>query len=244
MTELTMSDIDPFDILKKEKMSLEKLHKVYKKLLVRNHPDKGGRVETFHTLVKSYDNITKMIEYQDNNKNHSELKQNFEHEYDNSNLDHSNNESSHKDFNNDQFNKAFNKFSLDGNRLINNDDGYGEMMVKSDKEYKEIDVNNFIGKYNKNSFDTEFKKKIKKINKSVTEYKPPEALESNKINYQVLGEEMINDYTDTLKNTFTDYKKAYDENNFFDADNVKYNEYSSVEEIEKVRKNNIKLTEN
>lgn len=236
---ITKRDIDPYNILEKQKMSLEKLQQVYKKLLVKNHPDKGGKKEIFQKLVETCNNIGRLIEYQNNDKTHEQLKNNYEQENNENHMTPNINLDLNKNFNNDKFNEAFNRFRFEDNT----DSGYGDMMVESDKEYKDIEVNNFIGKYNKNNFQQEFiNHKKKNSNTEIIEYKPPEALESLKVNYATLGEEKLGDYGDSLNNTYTDYKKAYN-HQFINVDDVQVKQYKSIEELKNDRKKNTKLSD-
>ena len=239
MNNITKRDIDPYNILEKQKMSLEKLQQVYKKLLVKNHPDKGGKKEIFQKLVETCNNIGRLIEYQNNDKTHEQLKNNYEQENNENHMTPNINLDLNKNFNNDKFNEAFNRFRFEDNI----DSGYGDMMVESDKEYKDIEVNNFIGKYNKNNFQQEFiNHKKKNSNTEIIEYKPPEALESLKVNYATLGQDKLSDYGDSLNNTYTDYKKAYS-HQFINVDDVQVKQYKSIEELKNDRKKNTKLSD-
>jgi len=239
MYNITKNDIDPYHILEKQKMTLENLQQVYKKLLIKNHPDKGGKKEIFQKLVETCNNISRLIEYQNNDKTHVQLKNNYEQENTENHMTPNINIDLNKDFNNDKFNETFNKFRFEDNI----DSGYGDMMIKSDKDYKDIEVNNFIGKYNKNNFQQEFiNNKKKNNNTDIIEYKPPEALESLKVNYASLGEEKINDYGDNLNNSYTDYKKAYN-HQLINDDDVQVKQYKSIEELKNDRKKNTKLSD-
>ena len=236
---ITKNDIDPYNILEKQKMSLEKLQQVYKKLLVKNHPDKGGKKEIFQKLVETCNNIGRLIEYQNNDKTHEQLKNNYEQENNENHMTPNMNLDLNKDFNNDKFNEAFNKFRFEDNV----DSGYGDIMVKSDKDHNDIEVNNFIGKYNKDNFQQEFNNQKKKnSNTEIIEFKPPEAMESLKVNYATLGQEKLNDYGDNLNNTYTDYKKAYN-HQLINVDNVQVKQYKSIEELKNDRKKNTKLSD-
>ena len=62
------------------------------------------------------------------------------------------------------------------------------------------------------------------------------------MNFCMLGEDNINDYTDRSKNSFTDYKKAYSNTTLIDIDNIEYQKFNSVEDIKKAREN-ITLTD-
>ena len=240
MNDITINDIDPYEILKKQKMSLQELNQVYKKLIVKNHPDKGGKKEIFQKLVETCNNISRLIKYRNNDKTHVQLKNSYEEENTENHMTPNINLDLNKDFNNQKFNEAFNKFRFDDSI----DSGYGDMMVKNDKDYTDIEVNNFLGNYNKQKFQKSFiDNKKQRNNGEVIQYKPPEALESLKVNYAVLGEEKIGDYSDNLNNNYTDYKKAYN-HQLINPDDVEYKQYKSIEELKNDRKKNTKLTDN
>ena len=241
--KITKEDIDPFDILSKQSMPISQLEKVYKKLLIRNHPDQGGNREVFEKIASAYKNIKKYLEYEQNNKSHQQLKQNYESELENNtelmvsknkDLD---TENLNKNFNNDKFNQMYEKYKFTNQ---NDNHGYGDMIVPSKKEREEINVENTLGDFNKQKFHKSFKQK--KTTNSVVEYKPPEALESLTMNFCMLGEDNIDDYTDRSKNSFTDYKKAYSNTTLIDVDNIEYQKFNDVEDIKKAREN-ITLTD-
>lgn len=237
--EFQTEDLDPFKILDKERMSYSKLALVYKKLMIKNHPDKGGNQEQFKIIIDAYKNILKLLEYQDNNKSHLELKNNFNYQQDNEkkpilNQDLSNN------FNSNRFNEMFDKFKFNED---DNNNGYGNEMVESDKNYNDIEVSNFIGKYNKNKFNDQFKQQKQNLQKNqIIEYTPPQPLESLKVNYEMLGENNTGDYGDKLMNTYTDYKKAYSNTTFINEDMVSI-EKKTLEKLKNERKQKINLSD-
>lgn len=242
--KFTKQDIDPFDILSKQSMPINQLEKVYKKLLIRNHPDQGGNREVFEKIASAYKNIKKYLEYQENNKSHEQLKQNYESEVENNtelmvdtnkDLD---TEKLNKKFNNDKFNQMYEKYKFTNQ---SDNDGYGDMIVPSTTKREEIEVENTLGDFNKHKFHQSFKQK-KKNDNSVVEYKVPEALESLSMNFCMLGEDNINDYTDRNNNSFTDYKKAYSDTTLINVDNIEYQKFNTVEDIKKAREN-ITLTD-
>ena len=242
--KFTKQDIDPFDILSKQSMSINQLEKVYKKLLIRNHPDQGGNREVFEKIATAYKNIKKYLEYQENNKTHQQLKQNYESEVEintelmvskKKDLD---TEKLNKNFNNDKFNQMYEKYKFTNQ---SENDGYGDMIVPSTNKREEIEVVNTLGDFNKHKFHQSFKQKNKTDN-SVVEYKAPEALESLSMNFCMLGEDNINDYTDRSNNSFTDYKKAYSNTTLINIDNIEYQKFNTVEDIKKAREN-ITLTD-
>lgn len=242
ISEFTQKDIDPYNILSKQQMPIEQLSKVYKKLLVKNHPDQGGNPEVFKEIMKAYKNINKYIEYQNNNKTHQELKQNYNVEIEHNQelqlqkpkeeLDDLN-----KNFNRDKFNEMYEKFKFQDN----SDEGYGHMIEKSNPNRDDIDIQNTIGTFNKQKFHTTFTTQKEK-NNQVIEYTPPQALESLNMNFAMLGEEKIDDYSDRGNNSYTDYKKAYSDTILINPDSVSYTEYKNVKEIEAARQN-LKLSD-
>lgn len=241
LNQLRLEDCDPFGLLKTKKMSLEKLKNSYRKLALIHHPDKGGNVNKFNLLMDAYSNLKRLIEYKNNNKSHRELKNRYKQDREeekkttNINLD---NYSGNK-FNRNKFNKIYEE-----NRFENPYDvGYGNIMESSEGKIDRDDINvsNFIGKYNKKSFQSEFSNLKKKSNRKVVIYSKPKPIESNKLQYSNLVEDNIKDFSDQKNSHYTDYKKAHINNYLIDSDSVKIKK-QNYKDLKTQRKNIVKFT--
>ena len=231
-----INKLDPFNILEKKQLSLQNLKKCYKKLAFINHPDKGGNVDTFNTIIKAYEYIEETIQMQKIDKTHLELKNNYdndvlnEHKPQNTKLKNIWNKDN---FNIHKFNEIYEETKFNNNM----DDGYNNIMVKTSSNRDDIDISNNIGKYNKNTFNRHFEdNKKKNMKKQVMKYTPPSALEPSFNDYTILGEENISDFSGRQGNIeYTDYKKAHYDGFLIQTDQVGYKTYNSIEDLNKDR---------
>ena len=148
--EIDYSVLDPFKILKKKNIPLEQLKIAYKKLSLVHHPDKGGDINEFNKLINAYNYIEKVIKIKENDKSHLELKNNYNESINNEKEKiNSLKEPNIKDkFNINKFNKVFNE------TLLTNpyDEGYSKIMIESNKNREDIEIENKIGKFTKKKF--------------------------------------------------------------------------------------------
>jgi len=228
--------LDPFYILKKTpKITLDELRHKYKKLAFIHHPDKGGSGSNFNILITALKEIDKLIEYRKSDRTHLELKNNYREKIEtedkslNINL-----QDSGKDFKLDKFNDVFNNTRLENF----NDRGYGEMMDQSSKNRDDIDIENTLGKYTTENFNSNFNSiKQKNVSNRIIKYKVPEAVTSNKLSYQELGE-TVDDFSHKVNDTiYTDYKKAYENNYLINSSEIGIKNYKDINELEKDREN-------
>jgi hypothetical protein len=143
--------------------------------------------------------------------------------------------------------EKFNNVYLETRMYNPNDEGYGTMMEQSSKNRDDIEIDNTIGKFTKANFHQKFREvKNKHQSTAVIEYKPPEAVVSNKnLQYSELGEGKIGDYSDqnTTGNSYTDYKQAHTNTYLIDPSRIKVKNYKNVEDLKKDRINVGNLTE-
>ena len=126
-----------------------------------HHPDKGGSSSKFNILITAMKEIDKLIEYRKSDRTHLELKNNYREKIEtedksiNINL-----QNIGKDFKLDKFNDVFNNTKLEDF----NDRGYGDLMDQSSKKRDDIDIENTLGKYTTENFNSNFNSiKQKKI---------------------------------------------------------------------------------
>jgi curved DNA-binding protein CbpA len=226
--------LDPFNLLKKNpKLTIDELKKNYKKLALIHHPDRGGLINNFNKLLEALEEINKLEEYRKNDRSHTELKNNYTEN--NENKDKTQNiklGDMAKNFKIDKFNDVFESSCLEDD----NNRGYGHMMEKSIKTRDDIDIENNIGKYSKETFNNRFNSIKNDINSNdIIKYKVPEAVISNKLSYTELGEK-TDDLSHRVQNTiYTDYKKAYEDNYLIDPSKINIKNYKDINELEKDR---------
>ena len=233
--EIDYSVLDPFKILKKKNIPLEQLKIAYKKLSLVHHPDKGGDINEFNKLINAYNYIEKVIKIKENDKSHLELKNNYNESINNEKEKiNSLKEPNIKDkFNINKFNKVFNE------TLLTNpyDEGYSKIMIESNKNREDIEIENKIGKFTKKKFinNSENDKK-KKTSNYVVKYTPPEPVNIGKLFYSELGENNVNNFTSrTQSMNLTDYKEAHIDNLMIDPNKINYKKYKNIEDLEKDR---------
>lgn len=223
---------------------LDDIKKNYRLLSKKYHPDKGGDVRKFQLITKAYtyllnkyDNFTYREQTYDELQESLSNFMNKQKLYQNKYIDKDN-------FSINKFNEVFEKFKLE-----ENNDGYGSMMDKNSRMSEPDTIN-----INKNSiFDKNFsvdifnkvfseEKNNSDENKQLILYEEPQSLMSNIFNNaSSLGNEAIDDYTDT---NYTDYKKAHSvHNNLININSIKYKKYKNIDELKNERSNvNSKMT--
>uniref|UniRef100_A0A6C0EK77 J domain-containing protein n=1 Tax=viral metagenome TaxID=1070528 RepID=A0A6C0EK77_9ZZZZ len=226
--------LDPFKLLKKSpKLTVDELKQHYKKLVLIHHPDRGGSRNNFNILLEALDEINKLIEYMKSDRSHMDLKNNYT--KNNESMDKTQNiklGDMAKNFKIDKFNDVFNNSKLedDGNR------GYGHMMDESIKNRDDIDIENNMGKYSKDTFNKKFNSIKNEINTNdIVKYRVPEPVTSNTLCYTELGDKP-DDLSHRVQNTiYTDYKKAYEDNYLIDPSKINIRNYKDINELEKDR---------
>jgi curved DNA-binding protein CbpA len=205
--------------LKKDNFTWDELKKSYKKLAIRNHPDKGGDENLFNHITLQFKKLALELNQKDNNKSHFDLKKQF-----NDNIPSRygfNNISDNEQNFNQKFNKIFNE-----NKYIDEDIefGYGDTMVKSTKHREDFNIKNIFGKnkVKNNIFNETFEKKIPTTN--IIKYKEPEPLPSSKnLIHSELGAKTT-DYTGKTSNNslqYTDFSIAFNEERIPNIDKTK-----------------------
>jgi len=195
--------------LKKDNFTWDELKSNYKKLAIRNHPDKGGDENLFNHITQQFQKLALELKQKDDNRSHFDLKKQFK-----------DNIPSRYGFNNisenqQDFNQKFNKV-FDDNKYIEEDIefGYGDTMVKSTKHREDFNIKNIFGKtkVKNNIFNETFEKKIPTTN--VIKYKEPEALPScRNIIHSEIGAKTT-DYSGKTSNNslqYTDFNIAFNE---------------------------------
>ena len=213
------------------------LKKQYKKLALIYHPDKNnGNSRQFELLKDAYvELVSKLRErgkYTDTKSTHH-INVDYQQNERNIQVDNmiKNYEPVHIDKNNldmDKFNKVFNQFHINSPYS----QGYGNMMEKSMAETNKSgfnvqyqpnqDTSSYINDrqffnndLSQQNFNESFQNKMNNINpqnSKIIEYKEPESmLINNKLDFQELGVENVDDFTSGMNANVkcTDYKQAY-----------------------------------
>ena len=228
---------NPYKILEIDReYTPETLKEKYKEMALKYHPDKGGDVEIFQDITKSYIYLLKKYKENMPDKQIFELKD----EFNNFSKEMKNNKNTllgDRNFNLDNFNNAFDK------HFTKTTKGYGDFLKNGDTNTEKEKSNSYIfsDKFNLSIFNKIFNTTSKKMKKdSVVIYKEPETIFQSSAGYSEIGEDdELEDYTSGFtfdkKIHYTDCKKAYTVPE--DLNSIEMDSYNSIDELEKHRKN-------
>lgn len=247
---------DPFDVLGIDKgCSWDDMVKAYRRLSMLVHPDRpGGSKVLFQTVTDAFRRAAHIWKASQADKPHHMLRAGFN-EYIEQN------ESKYEDdwgkehaaaastkfgsgtsFNKDKFNQMFEKHRLDDD----NDDGYGQLMEKSNgKTREDIEVPRMLSKFEKIKFNREFEQNVP-VTKDVVKYSEPQALiQAKKLNFVEIGEKPDDYSSDTSRRRdglqYTDYMRAHTTHRLVDPRELSRKTYKSVEEYDAEREKVTKM---
>lgn len=237
--EIDLSDIDPYNLSGKspKKINLKKIYEFYIRLRNLNHPDKcPGNEDVYITIVNAIETIQRIEKMKVNDKTHITLKTEYLSEMSKidipcpiKNIDIK-----------DNFNKYFNNL-FEKNKFIEEDRGYADIMVPSSKSREDIYIENKLGSFNKQDFNTAFKQYKKTDNNEMVVYQVPEP---NLYNLPINN--LVPNKTDdfTYLGKYTDYKQAFDNSTLISEDTVKIKQVSNLKnEMEARKKETLALTD-
>ena len=228
---------NPYKILEIDReYTPETLKEKYKEMALKYHPDKGGDVEVFQDITKSYIYLLKKYKENMPDKQIFELKD----EFNNFSKEMKNNKNTllgDRNFNLDNFNNAFDQ------HFTKTTKGYGDFLKNGDTNTEKEKSNSYIfsDKFNLSIFNKIFNTTSKKMKKdSVVIYKEPETIFQSSAGYSEIGEDdELEDYTSGFtfdkKIHYTDCKKAYTAPE--DLNSIQMDSFDSIDQLEKHRKN-------
>lgn len=231
---------NPYKILGIDESATPKqISKAYKKLSIKNHPDKGGSEALYKMVVEAYqylksNDVTSEIGRYEHMSTEYEDHTNEYRGYENTKVE----RGSGQGFNAKQFNKIFEENKLEDNNdkgydsFLRDNDGGGYVdhtTVTSEQQVKfnESSVKNFNRKFAKSKASTR--------DKRVIMFESPSAWDGGgNLSYSELGLAPINDFS---SGRFTDLKKAYTEGetSFLDPTDVEFTTYRNISELERER---------
>tara|TARA_B110000971_G_scaffold211557_1_gene239978 strand:+ start:397 stop:1467 length:1071 start_codon:yes stop_codon:yes gene_type:complete len=229
---------NPYKILEIEReYTPELLKQKYKEMALKYHPDKGGNVEVFQDITKSYIYLLKKYKENMPDKQIFDLKDEF--------ADFTDNQKGNKNilmgdrnFSLNNFNNAFDENFKTTSR------GYGDFLkngtIDTDSSATENNSYIFSDNFNLSIFNKIFNTTNKRMKKeTVVVYKEPETVFQSNAGFSEIGEEgELDDYTSGFtfdkKINYTDCKKAYSPPE--DLNSIQMDSFNSVEQLEKHRK--------
>jgi curved DNA-binding protein CbpA len=236
--------VDPYELFGLEPdCSLEDIKGVYKKLVVKYHPDKSGYDSTddYKTLQKTYALLFSIK--QDELKVTGLLKQTIE-----TKTDERRDLDTHLDRKNVQFDPASgqafdrNKFNqmYEQNKFVEEEaDGYADWLKDSSGENSQPN----IGAFTKDGFNNAFEQHAKhhSNSKQMAQFIEPDSYFTYSGGFDNLGGTEGNDYSSDGK--YTDLKKAYTQANILHPGEVKNREqYTTISQLKAARDAPIQLT--
>lgn len=228
---------NPYKILEIDReYTPEILKEKYKEMALKYHPDKGGDVEVFQDITKSYIYLLKKYKENMPDKQIFELKDEFN-DFSKEMKNNKNTLLGDRNFNLDNFNSAFDQ------NFTKTTKGYNDFLKNGDTNTEQKQNNSYIfsDKFNLSIFNKIFNTTSKKMKKeTVIIYKEPETVFQSSAGYSEIGEEgELEDYTSGFtfdkKIHYTDCKKAYTAPE--DLNSIEMDSYNSIDELEKHRKN-------
>ena len=228
-------ELDPYKILGiSYDADLKQIRENFKKLVLINHPDRGGNNRNFEIIKNAYSYLYK---YKINQQKQLQKEQRTFDKY-----------TSSRNFQTESLDREFNKIkinpndkNLDSNKFnkifeihkINDADdrGYQTKRSKERLDYDEIQRRN----KNKN------KEKLQ-----IQVYQEPEPIELTTDNYKKLGLKYVKDFSQNVGkrgSNYSDFQRAYTEYDTKNMQNHRTKNFKSVEEYQQQRKNhNFKIT--
>lgn len=221
-----MSYYDPYKVLEVSySADLETIRQAFRHQALTHHPDRGGNPHRFDLCKRAYNDIYK-FKQQQQQQLHQESRtlNNMQQSRSNQKLAPTLNSSQQKSIQRN-FNKIFNNIRIE----TSNDIGYGHLMEKTSA--------------NRDDNPTlQNNKKFK--DQQLVIYEEPQPLSTLSANYEVLGEDKINDFGNRNNSgmQYTDYMKAHSDGNSIselaNLKNVKDRpQYKTIGQLENARGN-------
>lgn len=226
----------------------------YKQLALKMHPDRGGSAALFKMLQLSYAKILEEYKLKQIDKAFDQLKTEFEdfkveQEQTNKSNIKLNNFYDDQDDNSGDFKKRFNKVFEENKQSSPYDRGYGDMMMKSNKNREDIKINNTIDNFTIDKFNDVFNNsESRNIKQLIKKSVPVPHSISKELSYTELGINKINDFSGENKDKnglhYMDYNIAHTTSKLIDSRYVKTRpKFQTVQEFEKHRDEPLKMSE-
>lgn len=223
-------ELDPYKVLGiSYDADLKQIRDNFKKLVLVNHPDRGGNARNFEIIKNAYSYLYK---YKINQEKQLKKEQRTFDKYTNSrnfqteSLDREFSKMKinpkEKNLDKEKFNKLF-----DLHKISDADDrGYESKRSKERLDFDEIQRRN--------------SKKKKKEKLQIQVYEEPEPIELTTDNYKKLGVKYVKDFSQNIgKNgsNYSDFQKAYTEFDSQNMTNYREKNYKSVDDYKRQREN-------
>lgn len=241
---------DPYEILDlPDEFTFEDVKKIYRRMALRAHPDKGGNEQEFARITKAFLFIKEEFKKQTMTKDSHELKQEYKLDVEQMPQVRSQDLSGGR-FNVKKFNQIFSDYRVEDV----NDEGYGSWMVERSDAREDIEIENKIGdKFTNDTFNSAFdEQEIDGEHMQLIKIVEPEPMAiSNRLSFTELGGERPDNFSRSANINsskglnYFDYKSAHTQSKLVDPKNVnKRKKYKNVDDFERDRsKQDFTMTE-
>ena len=228
-------ELDPYKVLEVPyDADLKTIRESFKKLVLRNHPDRGGNPTIFNIIKNAYSYLYKykmeqveQLKKEQRSFNKYTQQRNFQTEELDREFGKLKINPNDKTLSHDKFNKLFEMHKVEDA----DDRGYDYV-----RDNKREDAEDLLKKYSK--------KKVQKMEIEV--YEEPEPTELVDDNYKKIGIKHVKDFSKNhgRGTGYTDFQKAYTEYDSSTMKNYRKKEYKSIDDYKNARANqNFTMTE-
>ena len=221
-------ELDPYKVLGiKYDASLKDIRTNFKKLVLINHPDRGGSAQTFEIIKNAYSYLYK---YKMNEEKQVKREQRTFDKY-----------TSSRDFQSESLDREFGKMKINPNDKTLDSNKFNKLFNLH--KIEDADDRGYESKRSKERLDFDqiqkrHKKKEEKLQVQI--YAEPEPIELTTQNYKKLGLTHVDDFSQNVGkqgSAYSDFQKAYTEYDTKNMKNSRQENYKSVDEYRKQRDN-------
>jgi curved DNA-binding protein CbpA len=221
-------ELDPYKVLGiKYNASLKDIRESFKRLVLINHPDRGGSAQSFEIIKNAYSYLYK---YKMNEEKQVKKEQRTFDKY-----------TSSRDFQSESLDREFGKMKINPNDKSLDSDKFNKLFNLH--KIEDADDRGYESKRSKERLDYD---QIQKRNKKKQEklqvqiYAEPEPIELTTDNYKKLGLKHVDDFSQNVGkqgSAYSDFQRAYTEYDTQNMKNSRQENYKSVDEYKQRRAN-------
>lgn len=221
-------ELDPYKVLEVSyDADLKTIRESFKRLVLKNHPDRGGNPNIFNIIKNAYSYLYKykmqqaeQLKNEQRNFNKYTQDRNFQSKELDREFQKLKINPKDKTLDPKKFNKLFNMHKIEDA----DDRGYNYI-----RDNNREDPDELLKKYSN--------KKVQKMEIEV--YEEPEPIELVNDNYKKIGIKHIKDFSKSHSRgtSYTDFQRAYTEYDTSKMKNVRQQEYKNIEEYKSIRTN-------
>lgn len=227
-------ELDPYKVLEVSyDADLNTIRASFKRLVLINHPDRGGNASIFNIIKQAYGYLYK---YKIEQKNQLEKEQRNFDKY-----------THNRNYQTEELTKDFKQMKINPNKKLDSN-----KFNKLFEMHKISDADDRGYEYNRDNNRVDPEELLKKYSKQKVEkmeieiYEEPEPIELVDDNYKKIGIRHVKDFSKNhgRGSSYTDFQKAYTEYDVSNMKNIRKEEYKSIDEYQQIRNNqNFKMSD-